>query len=97
MSTEESVTAPTTSPAHDEPSSPSVELVSGHLADHEIAAIAVAVAAMSAVSREEAHQREIAERAGHSTSAWNSPVATHRSAYPLRASAGPKSWMFSQR
>ncbi|MCT1866703.1 hypothetical protein M3B90_04085 [Dermabacter sp. p3-SID358] len=96
MSVHDPVPDPTPS-AHGEAVRPSVELVSGHLANHEIAAIAVAVAAMSAVSREEAHERELVERAGHSTSAWNSPAVTHRSAHGLRASAGPSSWMFSQR
>ncbi|OFT21142.1 acyl-CoA carboxylase epsilon subunit [Dermabacter sp. HMSC08H10] len=76
---------------------PSVELVSGRLTEEEIAAISVAVAAMSAISREEAHQREIAERTGGSSSAWNSPVRTHRSAHSLRANAGQSSWIFSQR
>lgn len=75
----------------------SVRLVSGKLSDTELAAIAVAVSALSVVSREEAHERALAARAGGSDSGWTQP--THRLArgHELRGDRGPAAWRFSHR
>lgn len=75
----------------------SVKLVSGKLSDTELAAIAVAVSALSVVSREEAHERELAARAGSNDSGWTQ--AAHRLArgHELRDAKGPSAWRFNHR
>lgn len=78
-------------------SSPDVSLVSGHVSADELAAIAVAVSAMSVASREEAHERELAERAGAPRSTWASAIHRMPQAVQLRSVPGTQAWKFSHR
>lgn len=78
-------------------SSPDVALVSGYVSADELAAIAVAVSAMSVASREEAHERELAERAGAPTSGWASAIHRLPQAVHLRSTPGAQAWKFSHR
>ncbi len=74
-----------------------VQLISGHASDDELAAISVAVSALSVLSREEAYERELAERAGAPHSEWNSAMRRFPSATQLRTQPSPTAWTFSQR
>ena len=77
--------------------SDAVKLVSGRLSDDELAAIAVAVATMSAVSRAEAHERELLAKVGGAGSAWNAAQNQVRSGHTLRTQANSDAWKFSHR
>lgn len=74
-----------------------VQLVSGRLSDVELAAIAVAVSAMSAASRREAEERALAERFGSAADGWADPVHRLPRTHAMRAQASETSWMFSGR
>lgn len=74
-----------------------VQLVSGHLSSDELAAIAVAVSAVSALSRAEAHERELMDRSGAPRSGWNAAYQRIPSAHLLRAQPGQEAWAFSHR
>ncbi|CAM3969160.1 hypothetical protein M3A96_05145 [Helcobacillus massiliensis] len=77
--------------------STAVKLVSGQLSNDELAAIAVAVSALSVVAREEAHQRELESRSGDRGTGWSSPVHRVRGGHALRGERGPMAWRFNHR
>ncbi|MDO5662173.1 MAG: acyl-CoA carboxylase epsilon subunit [Brachybacterium sp.] len=73
-----------------------VRLVSGRLSDVELAAIAVAVSAMSVISREEAAERALAEGTGV-TDGWGSQSLALPGNHAGRHAPCESAWLFSQR
>ncbi|UEJ82549.1 hypothetical protein Bra3105_17235 [Brachybacterium halotolerans subsp. kimchii] len=74
-----------------------VRLVAGRLADDELAAIAVAVSAMSVASRIEAGERALADEHRGAAGAWSDAAHSFPRSHALRALPSESAWMFSDR
>jgi hypothetical protein len=74
-----------------------VRLVAGRLADDELAAIAVAVSAMSVASRIQADERRLAEQHRAGGDGWSDPVHRFPRSHALRTLPSEAAWLFSDR
>jgi hypothetical protein len=78
----------------------SVRLESGRLSNDELAAIAVAVSALSVASRLEAEERALAEASGVSgtgSDAWTDAAHRLQQGHRLRSLPSDNAWVFSDR
>jgi hypothetical protein len=79
---------------------PDVRLVAGRLSDVEVAAIVVALSAMSVTSRLEADERNVAEAYASDAAAldgWDDPIHRLPRTHTLRTQPSATAWMFSDR
>lgn len=76
---------------------PDVRLVTGHLTDHELAALTVVVSALSVTSRQEAQQRRLLEGAATVADGWGDPVHRLPGMHAARALPTDCAWQFSHR
>lgn len=77
---------------------PDVRLVAGRLSDAELAAVTVALSALSVASRVEASERQLAERArAGGGDGWGDAVHRLPGMHDARGLATPSAWAFSHR
>ncbi|MGP9693904.1 acyl-CoA carboxylase epsilon subunit [Brachybacterium sp. AOP25-B2-12] len=77
---------------------PDVRLVAGRLSDEELAAVAVALSALSVASRAEASERALAEGQGPGGGdGWTDAVHRLPGTHAARVLAADGAWQFSHR
>ncbi|PWH04998.1 hypothetical protein DEO23_15300 [Brachybacterium endophyticum] len=74
-----------------------VRLVAGRLSDDELAAIAVAVSALSVASRLEADERVLSEQHRAGAGVWNDAMHSFPRGHTLRGRPSESAWVFSDR